>query len=151
VIETKHATLSTMAVTIQALHVSGKQMTLAVFRQLPRRTEEHESELWGVVRYEVKDEGGLWLVLSTAGLLFRRRLNPNVETYGYRRDHARLLREVEMLKAAIRNWGPEYRVASLAEAEEKLRALEEDHDWEQKRGAHDARLLAELPQLFIAV
>lgn len=36
-IETKRASLDTMSVTIQALHVSGKQMTLAVFRQLPAK------------------------------------------------------------------------------------------------------------------
>ena len=37
-IETKNASLDTLAVTILALHVSGKQMTQAVFKQLPEGT-----------------------------------------------------------------------------------------------------------------
>lgn len=45
-IETKNASLDTMAVTIQALHVSGKQMTLAVFRQLPSSRAYNKTGLW---------------------------------------------------------------------------------------------------------
>src|SRR5512139_4296091 len=75
-IETRNASISTLSVTIQALHVSGKQMTLAVFRQLPIRAETDDSELWGIVRYAIKDEGDLWLVFSKDGKLFRPRLLP---------------------------------------------------------------------------
>ena len=74
-IETKNASLDTLAVTILALHVSGKQMTLAVFRQLPEGVEQQGSELWGTVRYAIKDSGDLWLVFSNDGRLFRRALN----------------------------------------------------------------------------
>lgn len=74
-IETKHAALDTLSVTIQALHVSGKQMTLAVFRQLPRIKDINaEHELWGIVRYSIKDEGDVWLVLSISGVLYRKRI-----------------------------------------------------------------------------
>lgn len=74
-IETKNASLDTLAVTILALHVSGKQMTLAVFRQLPEGKETEQSELWGTVRYTIKDSGELWVVFSNEGRLFRRALN----------------------------------------------------------------------------
>lgn len=73
-IETKNASLDTLQVTIRALHVNGKQMTLAVFRQLPTDMEDDESELWGMVRYTIKDEGRLWLVFSRGGRLWRRSL-----------------------------------------------------------------------------
>lgn len=61
-VETKNASLDTLAITILALHVNGKQMTLAVFRQLPEGREDEDSELWGTVRYSIKDAGDLWLV-----------------------------------------------------------------------------------------
>jgi hypothetical protein len=67
-IETKHASLDTLAVTIQALHVNGKQMTLAVFRQLP------ELQLWGRVRYTIPGEFrnvDMWIVGSRQGKLYR--------------------------------------------------------------------------------
>jgi hypothetical protein len=76
-IETKSASLDTLAVTIQALHVNGKQMTLAVFRQLPKAHalkkdgELADFEFWGLVRYPIKDEGDLWAVASNSGILYR--------------------------------------------------------------------------------
>lgn len=77
-IETKNANLDTLAVTIQALHVNGKQMTLAVFRQLPINhaydidgTINDSLQHWGLVRYPIKDEGELWLVASDKSKLFR--------------------------------------------------------------------------------
>jgi len=73
-IETKNASLDTLAVTIKTLHVSGKQMTLAVFRQLPIKYENKDAELWGIVRYSIKDSGDIWLVFSNNGILYRRAL-----------------------------------------------------------------------------
>jgi len=76
-IETKNASLDTLAVTIRALHVSGKQMTLAVFKQLPELaafTENGELgdfEPWGTVRYAIKDCADRWLVASKDGILYR--------------------------------------------------------------------------------
>lgn len=76
-VETKNASLDTMAVTIQALHVSGKQMTLAVFRQLPIALAFNDSgelrdlDFWGLVRYQIKDEASLWAVASAGGILYR--------------------------------------------------------------------------------
>ena len=76
-IETKSASLDTLAVTIQALHVNGKQMTLAVFRQLPIAIAYNEDgslaplEYWGIVRYAIKDQGDLWAVCASGGRLYR--------------------------------------------------------------------------------
>lgn len=77
-VETKQASLATLAVTIQALHVNAKQMTLAVFRQLPQARAYKDDgtlaegfEYWGLVRYEIKDQGSLWLVAGRDGALYR--------------------------------------------------------------------------------
>ena len=76
-VETKHASLDTLSVTIQALHVNGKQMTLAVFRQLPVISPYNEDgslaplEYWGIVRYRINDLGSSWAVCSTGGRLYR--------------------------------------------------------------------------------
>ena len=73
-IETKNASLDMLAVTIRALHVSGKQMTLAVFRQLPAITRKvdipDEYKVWGVVRYSIHNDHQ-WMVLSSGGRLYR--------------------------------------------------------------------------------
>lgn len=71
IVETRTASLETMAVTIQSLHVNGKQMTLAVFRQLPRVDfcpARHTA--WGTVRYKF-DNASRWLVFEHHGRLFR--------------------------------------------------------------------------------
>lgn len=76
-VETKSASLDTLSVTIQALHVNGKQMTLAVFRQLPSCGLyvdcgiDPALHLWGIVRYPIKDEGSLWAVADRDGRLYR--------------------------------------------------------------------------------
>ena len=79
-ISSTEAKLKTLNVTIQALAVNGKQMTLAVFRQLPigpiqndRRELLPEIRLWGLVRYNIKDEGDLWVVFDKDGILYRSR------------------------------------------------------------------------------
>lgn len=77
-VQTREASIDTIAVTIQALRVSGKQMTLAVFRQLPMHSIYKpdgtlcKAQLWGTVRYDFSKEGcGFWVVASVDGLLFR--------------------------------------------------------------------------------
>lgn len=84
------ATLNTLSVTIKALMVSGKQMTLAVFRQLPSQDSSvvltHDGYLredlnyWGRVRYAIKDEGDHWVVLENQGQLYRSHL-PDIDSY----------------------------------------------------------------------
>lgn len=76
------ATLSTLNVEVKALVVSGKQMTLAVFRQLPEMHALNDEEnlwsdvqYWGMVRYSIKDEGDLWAVIEQDGKLYRGRID----------------------------------------------------------------------------
>lgn len=88
-IETKNASLDTLTVTIKTLHVSGKQMTLAVFRQLQIKDENKNSELWGIVRYSIKDDGDIWLVFSDNGILYRRALVLRKPDISYLENHRR--------------------------------------------------------------
>ena len=129
-IETKSASLETMAVTIQALHVNGKQMTLAVFRQLPVINGDRASDrwyrpphykplniedgvaAWGVVRYSIGDDA-IWLVVSMNGRLYRAPMYPNPKTYHCNND--------------------------------------EQVEREMTCAARDAEIISTLPQLFIAV
>lgn len=78
IVTTENASLDLLSVTIKTLHVSGKQMTLAVFRQLPETclyfdTGELDTDysLWGLVRYQIKDSGDTWVVCSKDGVLHR--------------------------------------------------------------------------------
>lgn len=99
VIETKSAALDTLAVTIKALHVNGKQMTLAVFRQLPVVQHLNEDgslaplEYWGLVRYSIKDEDDLWAVCVKDGRLYRAGLYVTSSFDWYRAEQLR--REAE--------------------------------------------------------
>jgi len=95
------ATLSTPQVEIKALSVSGKQMTLAVFRQLPLAAAIRKEEgllfddvcSWGIVRYEIKDRGelpcDLWAVMWPKGALYRGALRRRALTT--KREHLRTL------------------------------------------------------------
>jgi hypothetical protein len=79
-VETKDVSLKTLSVTIRAIQINGKQMTLSVFKQLPQRGYSKEDEVWGFVRYEHKSYdsngafyGDCWLVASKDGVLYRER------------------------------------------------------------------------------
>ena len=65
-------------VTIQALRVNGKKMTLQFFRQIPRGQyflNEDEPDLtllpWGRVVYQIASEGHEWLLAQREDKLFR--------------------------------------------------------------------------------
>jgi hypothetical protein len=122
-IETQSASIDTLSVTIRALHVNGKQMTLAVFRQMPIREETPAAQLWGVVRYDIKDQGHLWLVFSDNGALYRRALNiqkrypSNYEVYKaikYLKEHQEkygnpmTLESIEKHFSMYRQWDKEH-------------------------------------------
>lgn len=85
------AALHTLSVTITSLTVSGKQMTLAVFRQLPTCEALKDGVLlqgvayWGIVRYTIKDQGDLWLVIEKGGQLYRSNAAWTLSTDGERR------------------------------------------------------------------
>ena len=72
-VETKNASLDTLAVTILALHVSGKQMTQAVFKQLPEGDEKENEPIWGIVRYR-GIYSNIWIIFSSEGTLYKREL-----------------------------------------------------------------------------
>lgn len=151
-IETKNATLATLAVTINALHVNGKQMTLAVFRQLPINVENESSEIWGTVRYRIKDEGDLWLVFSTDGLLFRRVIELR-KPYPYTGDIEKLKREISNLNART-YMDKDKRESAIAKLEAELKAAvsEEEERMDYARKIYDKEVkLSSLQQLFIAV
>jgi len=69
-ISTSEATIQTASIEIKALTLNNKQMTLAVFRQLPEQEVEETDVHWGLVRYTI-GEKDLWLVFSREGKLYR--------------------------------------------------------------------------------
>jgi hypothetical protein len=159
-IETKNASLDTLAVTILALHVSGKQMTLAVFRQLPQGHEAPNSELWGTVRYQIKDEGYLWLVFSHNGRLYRRALDLSTP-----RTSKFLINELKIsldrAQQHIINCEKFYGADALTRAQEQAEKIKAELSYEiemekesmetQTSRFNNEKRLSQLPQLFIAV
>lgn len=167
-IETKTASLQTFSVTIRALHVNAKQMTLAVFRQLPIFTDDPTGcDHWGVVRYSIKDEGDLWLVLSSQGLLYRMRLVTKRQDIWRHPDHSGAMSDMRKIEWEIaRCYDSNGTVPTYYE--QKLRAALQDKDevaaelrrWEcefnhhvqSEKARHERDMaLSALPQLFIAV
>jgi hypothetical protein len=167
-IETKNASLDTLAVTILALHVSGKQMTQAVFKQLPEGKESDDSELWGIVRYSIKESGDLWIVFSSGGRLFRRALDLT-QRFARKRNVDEAERLVILAKQHLENPGTimdslmkrtptEATLERLkAEAEEAEQVLIDAKKMYQQEVGMNLRAyrtdnkLAGLRQLFIAV
>lgn len=164
-VETKNANLNTLSVTIQALHVSGKQMTLAVFRQLPVLDETEEAVLWGVVRYDIKDQGDLWLVYSLNGCLYRRAIN--LTPYERTADFYDAQKYVRNAESSVQHYSEKldrylgysgYDVTEiqceLDKAKVHLKAV--TTEFSQREKIYSDKLvyeqkLAELTQLFIAV
>jgi hypothetical protein len=175
IIETQRATLDTLSVTIQALHVSGKQMTLAVFRQLPVASAYTKTgalddlEFWGFVRYPIKNQGDEWIVAAKNGSLYRCNFSaPFLEIDEARRRENHALKELDWwleYKACRENnrrvperptlhqfvrrkdWAPD----ELPNLEKNLAACQ--REWMNSVRADQSMLeLAKtLPQLFIAV
>lgn len=169
-IETRTASLDLLAVTIQALHVNGKQMTLAVFRQLPVADAYNDDgslaplEYWGLVRYAIKDEGDLWVVCACGGRLYRCPAYWYGDTvYKAMIERGRAIkklqwwREVRIARetdkyayiAPPHNAGP-WTEDGLPYFEELVRESEE-HLATCKRAESTRETLLNLPQLFIAV
>lgn len=140
------ATLSTLQVSIQALVVNGKQMTLAVFRQLPNVSPVdadgnlQEFNYWGLVRYAIKDQGDVWGVATIGSALVRcaiRDPNDLQSSIAWRR------REYE--EGALK----ENRYRGEKWRERTIKDFQEVPRLENQRTA--MRRLMLLPQLFIAV
>ena len=99
------AKLHTFSVTIQSLTVKDKQMTLAVFRQLPIGSfyddnngqdddEPIQGTAWGTVRYPIKDKGDRWIVHEFEGILYRCKFPSKIDLYEVRKDHATAKKEL---------------------------------------------------------
>ena len=163
-VETKDASLSVMAVTIKALHVSGKQMTLAVFRQLPIAYGVAVNvELWGTVRYSIKDQGDIWFVLSHKGKLYRRGIADTPSEWRYKYGGRMLEDEITNFRNGTYRFvmsdkEDPRREEYLSKEKELQDALNQTktEEEEQYRGAllceeREEQLRKDLPQLFIAV
>ena len=150
-VEEKNASLSTLSVTIQALHVQGKQMTLAVFRQLPTMIANENCSIWGIVRYEIKDSGDLWLVFSFNNCLYRMRIDLHSYINYYQE-------KINKIKKAIDDSLSYYKIYNPTEYEiRKERLSEEMHIFNEELQEEKERLelhqyyANNYPQLFIAV
>jgi len=92
-IQTREANIDVMSVSIKTLHVNKKMMTLSVFRQLPtfqifqRDGNLKSVAIWGKVRYSIKDEGDLWIVISQNEKLFRCNSHDNFYTLKQAEDN----------------------------------------------------------------
>jgi hypothetical protein len=141
-VETKQASLDTLSVTIKALHVAGKQMTLAVFRQLPIMELNNDCSPWGTVRYSIKDQGNLWLVHSYNNCLYRMILNIN-KPNNY---HLNGLKE----KLKNPNYYYCYEIPKHG-IEQEISNRQFEYDTEFIRHELHTKYLNNYPQLFIAI
>ena len=140
-IEAKSALISTASVEIKTLTLNGKQMTLSVFRQLPRAVPVGgvAGSLWGTVNYHpdplckgLYESEHLHVVSNAAGQLIR--------TFAVGPD----MRE-ELYHSHNRDCGYTYMwtCGHRRELSQELReCLVSEDEWDDLRS---------LPQLFIAV
>lgn len=163
-ITTQEVAVETVTVEIRAMTLNGKQMTLSVFRQLPKSDETELEEIgeaevvdgqpWGIVRYAIKDEGDIWLVFSRAGKLYRRALDFEEDPFLELRTSLRELREdVRILENSgydkeTGNQTLQNKRRALAYEE---KALKDYLAEERERIGRETNYLDTLPQLFIAV
>lgn len=80
-IESNNVTIEQAIVSINLLQITKKQMTLAVFRQLPKLNDSFDyfkvsniienHDRWGIVNYEIKHQGRQHLVINVDGKLYR--------------------------------------------------------------------------------
>lgn len=146
-----------MAVTIQAVHVNSKQMTLAVFRQLPRTSlvldrGERDERLrwWGLVRYPIKEEADVWMVADRDGVLYRAPIQP---AHRYVVQLARQIGDYQAaLAVAARGSFVDYKQKRYlrADIERSISTLSEDYELWKLKGITFAQAVR-MPQLFIAV
>jgi hypothetical protein len=141
-VEEKNASLNTLSVIIQALHVQGKQMTLAVFRQLPTMVVDKNCSIWGIVRYEIKDSGNLWLVFSFNNCLYRMELDLRKPSDYYLNGYKQKLADPNSYWA--------YKIPSHG-LETEIALQQKKFDEEKQRLELHQYYANNYPQLFIAV
>ncbi len=100
-IVSKNARFETVSVTIQTVRVGAKQMTIAVFRQLPILDARYfdVAQKWGFVRYNV-DGADVWFVLAFEEKLYRFPHCAHDELSGIRKAQALVRERLEMVKTA---------------------------------------------------
>jgi len=150
---TSEASLDTVSVSLKALRVGPRQMTMAVFRQLPElcpvvgTAVDSSLKFWGKVRYSIKDQGSLWGVAEHDGSLYRCDLEYTpIEPWDMRCEVA----SVSKLKRKFESWpkGGEEEEKELYAAEALLAEMRKDIQ-ECKKSL--ALLKDSLKQLFIAI
>jgi len=145
-----------MTVAVQVVRVGTKAMTLAVFHQIRWGKETAESKLWGIVEKDAKK----YLLFSDNGNLFRRVITFEPPYWLTEKFFPEAIAEINtQLKKdqdALCEWPPRKRT----EEEREVMRQEAQAKWrESKQKALDSdeavrkekKLVAGLPQLFIAV
>jgi hypothetical protein len=149
-VQIEDAKLKSLHVEIKALAVNGKQMTLAVFRQLPELDIWRDFDCgdcaliglpWGRVNYRWTSDGadgpGYWLVWQKTDVLYRAFIPGVVKEWEF----------LELVHGEHWKHKPEYRAHSDAERAED-QALARATVGRIRAGIDE---LANLPQLFIAI
>jgi hypothetical protein len=108
VLSTEVATITTATISIHILRVGAKQVTLALFRQVPALAWQDVTvatdTVWGTVRYAIGDAGMRWAVVERAGALYRVAVEW-IQDYRHEtpwREARELLESQEKLLAAVR-------------------------------------------------
>lgn len=132
-----------LVVTVKAIRLNGKQMTVAVFKQLPSvelctASGEALSPIrpWGIVRHELK-EASAWLVLEFQGVLCKAPLDTE------RLHQSEIEAGISLAKRSLE--GP-YPIRSINEP--KLRRYEWLNKYEDARVAIHREAM-NYPQLFV--
>ena len=153
--------IHTFSVTIQSLTLKDRQMTLAVFRQLPQgrfyeNTNGQRNPIlgtpWGLVRYDIKDQGYLWIVHEHDGVLYRCSFPVHISLWTAKDAITELNHKINTLERES-EW--------LKSSKDKIPGIRKDLDkaklYLERKIIFNAEMdiliseLNKLPQLFIAV
>ena len=166
IINSSEATLKTLSVTISTLSVNERQMTLSVFRQLPVikviDRGKIQGQSWGIVRYKIKDEGDVWVVVEKDGVLHRSLVPGHIDTEYEKNKIGNLRSKLGLLEEELEDAGDENAYSwRHKRAREEILRIQRDitdtfenmykYDKHNEAYAEYKQILDKLPQLFIAV
>jgi hypothetical protein len=160
--EQLQAVIGDRQVTVLALRVDGKKMSLQLFRQVPHvawldgdGNPDQSMRPWGRVLYRIPGEGESWMLVEKDGQLARCRIDvyePNpimVDLYrGY-------LKTAQENIVRVKHMSPELGFTAQYEAEvqkwtKELEAAERELAEKKRQRAKLKQDLASYPQLFLA-
>ena len=151
-IQSNKASITTMSASISVIQINKKQMTLAVFRQIPIVEIKVQDilndcigvEFWGLVSYSIKYEGDLWLVGVADNILVKCCFDFDIQSLN------NLKYEIKRLEDYINHGQYHPYIKNNNEAIEKLK---EEKEWMPECIILNKKIdeLRSLPQLFIAV